>query len=36
MKKGAICCLEMPEPAIAGEAQILWHLNLKQLRALAD
>lgn len=35
MKKGGACLLEMPNPAVAGEAQIVWHLNLKQLRGLA-
>lgn len=32
MKKGAVCCLEMPEVAVAGEAHIAWHMALKQLR----
>lgn len=36
MKKGSVCALEMPTPAVPGEAQILWHLSLKQLRALAE
>lgn len=31
MKKGTVCCLEMPEPAIAGEARIAWYMTLKQL-----
>jgi len=35
MKKGACCCLEMPETPVAGEAHILWHMSLKQLRGLA-
>ena len=35
MKKGSVCCLEMPEAAAAGEACILWHMPLKQLRGLA-
>jgi len=32
MKKGSVCRLDMPQAAIAGEAQIAWHVNLKQLR----
>jgi phosphohistidine phosphatase len=35
MKKGACCCLEMPDSPLAGEAQIVWHMPLKQLRGLA-
>lgn len=35
MKKGACCCLEMPDSPLAGEAHILWHMPLKQLRGLA-
>ena len=34
MKKGACCCLEMPETPVAGEARIVWHMSLKQLRSL--
>ena len=36
MKKGSVCRLEMPETAAAGEARIAWHMNLKQLRYLAQ
>lgn len=35
MKKGSICRLDLPEPALAGEAQIAWLLSLKQLVKLA-
>jgi phosphohistidine phosphatase len=35
MKKGSVCRLELPAPAAAGEAEILWLLTLKQLAALA-
>ncbi|HEY1990995.1 MAG TPA: histidine phosphatase family protein [Gammaproteobacteria bacterium] len=35
MKKGAVCCLEMPKPAVAGEARIAWHMTLRQLTELA-
>jgi phosphohistidine phosphatase len=35
MKKGACCCLKMPESPLAGEAHIVWHMPLKQLRDLA-
>ena len=35
MKKGACCCLEMPDSPLAGEAHIVWHMPLKQLRSLA-
>lgn len=35
MKKGACCCLEMPDSPLAGEAHIVWHMPLKQLRGLA-
>jgi len=31
MKKGSVCRLDLPEPAMAGEAQIAWLLTLKQL-----
>jgi phosphohistidine phosphatase len=34
MKKGAVCRLEMPDPAVPGEAQIAWHLTSKQLMQL--
>jgi len=34
MKKGSICCLEMPEHASPGEARITWCLTLKQLARL--
>lgn len=34
MKKGGVCCLDMPTTAVAGEAGIAWHVTLKQLRAL--
>jgi phosphohistidine phosphatase len=34
MKKGSVCCLEMPEHAHAGEARIAWCLTLKQLARL--
>lgn len=35
MKKGAVCCLAMPETPVAGEAHIAWHMGLKQLRHIA-
>lgn len=35
MKKGSVCRLDMPSPAHAGEAEIVWLLTLKQLAALA-
>jgi phosphohistidine phosphatase len=35
MKKGACCCLEMPDSPLPGEAHIVWHMPLKQLRGLA-
>lgn len=35
MKKGSICRLDMPSPAQAGEAEIVWLLTLKQLAELA-
>jgi len=34
MKKGSACCLDMPETAVPGEARIVWHMTLKQLRDL--
>lgn len=34
MKKGSVCRLELPEPAMAGEARIAWLLTLKQLGKL--
>jgi phosphohistidine phosphatase len=34
MKKGSVCCLEMPDAGIAGEARIRWLLTLKQLAKL--
>jgi phosphohistidine phosphatase len=34
MKKGSVCCLEMPEAGMAGEARIRWLLTLKQLAKL--
>jgi len=36
MKKGSVCRLDMPQAAIAGEAQIAWHMSLKQLRYTAE
>jgi phosphohistidine phosphatase len=33
MKKSMICALEMPEPATAGAARILWLMNWRQLAA---
>jgi len=35
MKKGSICRLDMPDPALPGEACIAWLLTLKQLGKLA-
>lgn len=35
MKKGSVCRLDMPEPALVGEACIAWLLTLKQLGKLA-
>ncbi|HEV7166096.1 MAG TPA: phosphohistidine phosphatase SixA [Gammaproteobacteria bacterium] len=35
MKKGSVCRLDMPEPALPGEACIAWLLTLKQLARLA-
>jgi phosphohistidine phosphatase len=35
MKKGSVCRLDMPEPALPGEASIAWHLTLKQLTKIA-
>lgn len=35
MKKGAVCCLEMPDTPVAGEACIVWHMTAKQLAGLA-
>lgn len=34
MKKGACCCLEMPDSPLPGEAHIVWHMPLKLLRGL--
>ncbi len=34
MKKGSVCCLEMPEHAKPGQARIVWCLTLKQLARL--
>jgi phosphohistidine phosphatase len=34
MKKGSVCCLEMPEAGMAGEARIRWLMTLKQLMKL--
>ena len=35
MKKGCICRVDMPDPALPGEACIAWLLTLKQLGKLA-
>lgn len=35
MKKGAVCCLEMPDTPVAGEARVAWHMTVKQLSGLA-
>ena len=35
MKKGAVCCLEMPNTSVAGEARIAWHMTLRQLAGAA-
>lgn len=35
MKKGSVCCLDLPESAHPGEGRILWLLTLKQLARLA-
>jgi phosphohistidine phosphatase len=35
MKKGSVCCLEVPETAHPGEGRILWLMTLKQLARLA-
>lgn len=34
MKKGSVCCLEMPDSAQAGEGRIRWFMTLKQLMEL--
>lgn len=35
MKKGSVCCLDVPETAHPGEGRILWLMTLKQLVRLA-
>jgi len=34
MKKGSVCCLEMPDSGQAGEGRIRWFMTLKQLMEL--
>ncbi|HEV2213562.1 MAG TPA: histidine phosphatase family protein [Gammaproteobacteria bacterium] len=34
MKKGSVCCLDVPEAAHPGEGRILWLLTVKQLAEL--
>lgn len=34
MKKGSVCCLELPDSARAGEARLRWFITLKQLMEL--
>jgi phosphohistidine phosphatase len=36
MKKGSVCRLDMPEPALPGEACIAWLITLKQLGKLVS
>jgi phosphohistidine phosphatase len=35
-KKGAACCLHLPQPLRAGEAELQWLLQPRQLRGLRD